>query len=143
MLAKFGEDDVSLITYGGGTAFRFASAVYLGFKFGHTIYSPQTVSNENEIGQRYEGSGGGVAIGAISPLSKQTFLQTTFELMHHVLTFSDQSVAGSSGIGSSSGKLTRRFDSVGIALAYVYNASSKDKVDNKVFKGFLDSITFF
>ena len=137
--AEFAEDDVSLITYGGGTAFRFASSVYLGFKFGKSVYSPQKVSDENEIVRRYEGHGGGVAIGAISPMSKQSFVQTTFELMHHVLTSSDQS---SDGSGLDSG-LTRRFDSVSLALAYVYNANSSDRVENKVFQGFLNSITFF
>ncbi len=133
--AKFAEDDVSLITYGGGTALRFASAVYLGFKFGHSVYSPQKVSDENEIVRRYEGLGGGVAIGAISPMSKQSFVQTTFEVMHYVLTLSDQSSDGSG--------LTRRFDSVSIGLAYVYNANSSDRIENKLFQGFLDSITFF
>jgi hypothetical protein len=141
--AKLGEDDVSLITYGGGTALRFASAVYLGFKFGHSIYSPQNVSEENEIVRRYEGLGGGVAIGAISPTSKQSFVQTTFELMHHVLTSSDRSDDSTNEDGSSATKLTRRFDSVSIALAYVYNSNSSDRIQNKVFQGFLDSITFF
>jgi len=133
--ATFAEDDVSLITYGGGTAFRFASSVYLGFKFGHSIYSPHKTTDENEIDRRYEGSGGGIAIGAISALSKQSFVQTTFELSHHVLTSSEQS--------SDESGLTRRFDSVAVAVAYVYNGQSSGKIENKVFQSFLDSITFF
>jgi hypothetical protein len=133
--AKFAEDDVSLITYGGGTALRLASSVYLGLKFGHSIYSPQQTSIETEINRRYEGLGGGIAIGAISPMSKQSFVQTTFELMHHVLTSTEQSSDGSG--------LTRRFDSVSLAVAYVYNSYSSGRIENKVFQGFLDSITFF
>jgi len=134
-LAKFAEDDVSLVSYGGGSALRLASSVYFGFKFGYSHYSPQKVSDENEIDIRYEGLGGGFAIGAISAMSKESFVQTTFELMHHVLTSNHQSTEE---FGS-----TRRFDSISIAVAYVYNANSSNRIENKVFQSFLDSITFF
>jgi hypothetical protein len=133
---EFGADDVSLVTWGGVLGFRFASSVYLGFKGGQSAYSVQKITDETEISGRYEGLGGGVSIGAISALSKQTFLQTTFDIMHHVLTSTGEVADGESAP-------KRRFDAVSISVAYVYNGYSSSFVQNKIFKSFLDSITFF
>lgn len=131
----FGADDVSLVSYGGVLGFRFASSVYLGFKAGTSAYSVQKLTDEKELAGRYEGPSGGISIGAISALSRQNFLQTTFDIMHHVLTSTDEAAGGT--------VRKRRFDAVSISLAYVFNGYSSSVVQNKMFKSFLGSITFF
>lgn len=128
---EFGVDDATLVTYGGVLGFRFASSVYLGFKAGTSAYSIQKVTDEKDIAHRHEGLAGGFSIGAISSASKQSFFQTTFDLMHHVLKSSDDS------------SVSRRFDAVSISVGYVFNGQSSAMVKNRVFQSFLDSITFF
>lgn len=128
---EFGVDDATLVTYGGVLGLRFASSVYLGIKGGTSAYSIQKVTDENDIDHRHEGLGGGISIGAISAASKQSFFQTTFDLMHHVLKSTDDS------------SVTRRFDAVSISVAYVFNEQTSAMVKNKIFKSFLDSISFF
>lgn len=131
---EFGVDDVSLINAGASIGLRFASSVYLGIKGGHSAYAVQNARDENEINTRHEGIGYGVSIGAIGELSKENFLQTTFDLTHHVLTSTDDTP----GVVAK-----RRFDGVSITVAYVFNGHSNSTVKNGIFKSFLDSITFF
>jgi hypothetical protein len=135
--AGFAKDDASLVSYGGEVGLRLAEQVYLGVRGGlgaYRLYHPRGAGDgegEGELSGKWNGSAGGFAIGALAKLSKESYLQTTLEVMHHVLTNASDKDLGK-----------RRIDSFGIGFAYVFNGYSSSFLDNSLFKNFLDSMIY-
>lgn len=131
--AEFGADDATLVSYGGELAFRFGQTVYFGLRGGPSSYHLLARTDTSELGGLWTGSSAGFSIGAVAKLSKQSFFQTTLDVMQHVLTADDEA----NGTGE------RRFDSFGISLTYMFNSFDSSAIEDTIFKDFLDSAVFF
>ncbi len=126
--------DASLISYGGELAFRIAESIYLGFRGGPSNYQLLNPDPErsDELAGKWSGASGGMAIGAVSRVTKTSFFQTSVEFMQHVVANSDDPALGK-----------RRFDSFALSVQYVFNSEKSYLIDNTIFKDFLDSMAFF
>jgi hypothetical protein len=135
--ASFGANDSQMIFYGGELGLRIANAVYLGMRAGTAEYRLLYQQREEELPGRWSGPAGGVSLGAIHGASKDHFFQTSLDFLHAVTTRQD-SIAG--GGVQETGK--RRFDAISISFAYVFNSYNNERIQNTIFKDFLDSISF-
>lgn len=124
----------SLLSYGGELGFRIAESVYLGFRGGASTYHLLSADPERtgELEGTWHGPSGGIGLGAVSKVTKQSFVQTTVEFMQHVMARTD---------APDSGK--RRFDSFALSVQYVFNSEKSYGIENTIFKDFLDSMAFF
>jgi hypothetical protein len=129
--------DAKLSLYGGELAVRIADSVYFALRGGASMYELVTQKRDDELTGRWRGPAFGVALGAVKRLSKQSFVQTSFELMHTIVERAKKDDAD----GADAGK--RRLDSFGISLAYLFNNQSSYRVDNAIFQNFLDALTFW
>jgi hypothetical protein len=132
--ASLGTDDVSLSLFGGELACRIASSVYVALRGGASFYEMQTARRDDEMLGAWRGPAGGLALGAVKRLSKQSFIQTSFELMHTV-------VERGGDHESDGGK--RRLDMFGLSVAYLFNAESTYRVQSAILQNFIDTLSFW
>ncbi len=132
--ADLGKADATLVSYGGELGFRIAESVFLGFRGGASDYHLMSAdpTRTDELKGKWHGPSGGIALGAVSKVSKQSIFQTNFEVMEHVLHAED---AGDLG--------KRRFDSFALSVQYIFNSEKSFLIENTIFKDFLDSMVFF
>lgn len=131
--AEFGADDASLVSYGGELGFRIAESVYFGLRGGSSSYQLYTRTDAAELGGLWRGPSVGFSIGAVAKLTKQSYFQTTLDVMQHILEADDET----------DGPGKRRFDSFGISLTYLFNGYDTSMIEDSIFKDFLDSAIFF
>jgi hypothetical protein len=124
----------SLVSYGGELGLRIAESVYLGFRGGASTYHMMKPdpTRADELTGTWSGSSGGMALGAVSKVSKNSFFQTSVEFMQHVVANAKDSDLGK-----------RRFDSFALSVQYVFNSEKSYLIENTMFKNFLDSMAFF
>lgn len=136
--AEFGAGDATFVTYGGELALRMSQAVYFGLHGGVATYDLKNRTRPEELPGTWSGPSGGLAIGAIHALSKQSFIQTTVDFTHAVVKSDD--AAAAQGLTTAA---KRRFDAFTLSIGYVFNDYSSYLIENTIFKGFLDSMNFF
>ncbi len=128
--AKVGSGDLRLTYFGSEMGFRIAEALYLGFRGGPSQISIPEPSTG--LSQSWEGLSGSLRVGAVSKWSKTSFIQTTFEFIHHVVSNTKSPELGK-----------RRLDSFSFGVSYLFNGDGRTTVENQIFDSFLDSINFF
>jgi hypothetical protein len=128
--ASLAGKDATLDSYGADVAFRIADSVYLDFRGGAARYHLIHQTRPEELPGRWHGPAGAVALGAVARLGKQSFFQTSLELLHTVLE--NQDVPGK-----------RRLDAFALSFAYVYNAEHKFRFEDTIYRDFLDGLSFF
>lgn len=135
--ADLGKTHALLVSYGGELAFRIAESVYIGARGGSSSYRLLDADplRTDELAGTWEGPSGGLVIGAVSKVTKQSFFQTTLEFMQHVVESQEQGEARQLG--------KRRFDSFALCVQYVFNSEKSYLIENTIFKDFLDSMVFF
>lgn len=126
--------DAILTAYGADVALRLADSVYIGLRGGRAQYQLRSQKLPEEIPGTWTGPAGSVAIGAVSRLGKQSFFQTSLELLHTVIEATEATTPDS-------GK--RRLDAFAISLAYVYNAHQKFRFEDTIYRDFLNGLSFF
>jgi hypothetical protein len=126
--------DAKLSLFGGELGFRIADSVYFALRGGASFYELLEQRRDDELTGAWRGPAFGFALGAVRRLSKQSFVQTSFELMHTIVErgASDEADAGK-----------RRLDSFGVSLAYLFNAQSSYRVQSAIFQNFIDALTFW
>jgi hypothetical protein len=129
--------DATLIHGGAEFGLRIAKSLLISFYGGPSQYHLERPSDKlppgTEVTAGLKGYGGGVAVGAIVPFSKENFLQVTLDFeQHHYL---DKTV-----VPEQSQK--RVFESFGLTLALTFNSYKSYLIDNTIFKDFLDSVNF-
>lgn len=133
--AEIGKDDATLVSYGGELGFRIADAVYLGFRGGPDKYrlnQPSDDPERPELAGKWTGVCGGLSLGAVMRASKQFIVQTTLDVMHHVVKQEDEPELGK-----------RRFDEFSVGLTFMLNSHKAYLIENSIFKDYLDSIVFW
>lgn len=121
----------TLDAYGGELGLRIADSVYIGFRGGQARYSLMKQTRPEEVPGKAKGSAGSVAIGAVMRTAKQSFFQTSLEVLHTVLE----------PVDSEKGK--RRIDAFSLSVAWVYNAHKSFRFEDTVFRDFLNTLSFF
>ncbi len=135
--ARIGAEQASFLTYGGEVALRVADSVYVSLRGGTATYrliAPDPALTTELVGA-WGGPFGGIGIGAVSRLGRQTMLQTTIELMHTIVEPEDSVRSGASG--------TRRLDSFGLSFGLMLSSDQRSSVEDTIFKDFLDTLNFF
>ncbi len=126
--------DASLADYGADVALRLGDSVVLDFRGGRAHYVLRRQKRPEELPGKWTGPAGAVAIGAVSRMGKQSFFQTSLEVLHTVLENDD---GGSAPMGK------RRLDAFALSFAYVYSAHQTFRFEDTIFRDFLDGMTFF
>jgi hypothetical protein len=152
--------DARLVTGGGEIALRIAQSVYAALYGGRSEYRLVRGASGPQRGMELEGkhlgSGGGFSLGALMPLSKESFFMVSldFEQHHFRLPSSffafDQSERAKAFPEESSvtsqtepDKNPRRvLECFGVSVSYAFNSYKSDLIDNSIFADFLDSVSF-
>ena len=130
--AQFGKGDATLVSYGGELAWRFADTVYFGLHGGLTQYDLKTQTDPTELPGRWSGPSGGLALGAVTRLSKSQFIQATFELTEAVVAD-----ASNQGLGK------RKLDQFAFGLTWAFIGEGRSHlIESGIFKDFLDTLVF-
>ena len=127
-----GDEDAAFYGWGGVVALRLGEAIYFGLRGGTYTYKQITGYAAERLPGSWHGPGGALAIGSLHEINKRSTIQFTVEFTTAVVTRQDVPAEGK-----------RRIDSFGIALSYVYNGYKSTLIDDQLFKGFLDSLSFF
>ena len=134
---KLGVTDARVSSYGLELSVRLADSVHLGVSGGLSSddFLKSAAAGEApgaDLVGRYRGRTGGVSIGAVTRQGKQSFFQTSLEVLHTV----------EGKIGDASAE-KRRFDAFALSLAYVFSPLKSDLLENTIFNNFLDTLNFF
>lgn len=116
--------------YGGELGLRLAEAVYFGLRGGQAVYNLDSAEFEGEPLGQWLGVGGGVSLGAILKMSRRTAWQVTFDLSHAEL-------AAPTPAGE-----PRHLDAVSLTIGYVFNGFHNSRIENTIFKDYLDHLQF-
>lgn len=139
--AKLGGRDILLTSYGGEMALRLGESVYIGLRGGLASYELRTRKHLDEVGGQWTGPAGGIALGAVKKLTKQSFIQTSLELMHTITQRRKNDDQDEALTGEEPRR--RRFDSLAISVAYVFNQHDSNRPDFAIIRDFIDTLSFF
>lgn len=132
--AKFGKGDATLVLYGGELGLRMAQSLYVGLRGGMAKYRLDNQTQAAELAGDWKGPGGGVALAAVTPVSKTAFIQASLEFSEYVLA-----------MGTDTGTVKRKLDVFGLGIAYMWNRKGGEgtpSVQSTIFNDFLNSIVF-
>jgi hypothetical protein len=133
--SQMGKEEARLVVYGGELALRISNAVYIGLRGGTSDYRLVDSQSESDVHGTYKGAAGGISLGALQPIAKRHFFQTSLDVTSAVVENSGEVEEGETK--------KRRIDAISFSLTYVYNGHKSYLIESSLFNSFLDSVLFF
>lgn len=125
-----GQENASLVLWGGQVALRFNDTVYMGLFAGKDRYHlvKQTTLKEQLLG-RWEGNSLGVGVGVIFKEAKRTYWQFTLRMFN--MSLLRQAPSAVPGLEA------RNADAVLLGVSYTFNSFYNVLEQNSIFKNVL------
>lgn len=133
--SKLGAEGAHMFSYGGEIGLRFSQSVFLAIRAGsgrYKLIQEQQSDDLEEVAGSWQGPAGGFSVGAVHPLDKENFFQTSLDVLHAITVDNDNLVDGK-----------RRFDLFTISVSYVFIGYKSRLMDNSIFSDFIDSVIFY
>lgn len=152
--------DARLVSGGAEMALRIAQSVYVALYGGRSEYrmidGASGAQRGLEIRGRHLGQVAGLSLGALVPLSKESFFQVSLDFEEHHLKLGRSYLLEGDGLGSTelpSQQLSesqsgpdkdprRVLECFGVSISYAFNSYQSTVIDNSFFSDFLDSVSF-
>jgi len=126
-----GAEDVNVQWFGGELGLRTEKSLYAALRAGSTSYNLVSQAATGDLAGSWSGSGGGISVGVLFPIDRQTAWQATFDVLHAIMEADDVPETGGTSVGK------RRVTGVGLSLTFVFNAWQNTAIENTMFKSFL------
>jgi len=130
---EIGQEDASLMGYGGELGLRLFKAIYFAGRGGSYKYNLIHQHKDEEVDGRWQGTGGELAIGAIFSMhkSKTSYWQVSLDYGKFIMQNADDPETGA-----------RKIDAISVNFGYVFNSFNAISATDGIFRDFLNSLGF-